>query len=414
MRRTRSIGKPGRKTGELHIKLPGLHTEQRRVVAEAGRFSVLACGRRWGKSTLGLDRLIEPALYGAPVAFFSPTYKMLTETWRLAKTRLQPVAARINETRHCIELVTGGVVEMWSLYSADTVRGRKYGRVVIDEAAMVRDLGEAWQSIIRPTLTDMRGDAWLLSTPRGRGFFWECFQRGQQAGDAEGWRSWQMPTSRNPYIDAAEIEAARRELPERVFLQEYEAVFLEDAGSVFRRVLEAATAEAQAQALPGHSYCMGVDWARQADFSCFAVVDSTTRELVCLERCNQVDYAVQLGRLQALAGRFQPEVIVAEQNSIGLPLIEQLQRADLPVQPFVTTAGSKARLIEALALALEQGSLRILNDAVLIGELESYQMERRPSGMVRYSAPPAQHDDTVMALALAWSAAGDAGSLVLW
>ena len=87
-------------------------------------------------------------------------------------------------------------------------------------------------------------------------------------------------------------------------------------------------------------------------------------------------------------------------------MVEQLQRATMPVRPFVTTAASKAVIIDALALAFEQMTLRIIPDPVLVGELQSYEATRLPSGLSRYSAPAGMHDDTVMALALAWHAAG--------
>jgi hypothetical protein len=404
--------------GAVCITLPALHAGQRRVVREAARFNVLACGRRWGKSVLGVDRLVESVLYGAPAAYFCPTHKMLAEVWRTVRHRLQPLTERVNMEQHRIELVTRGTLEMWSLEAPDAVRGRRYRRVVIDEAAMVRDLAHAWQMVIRPTLADLRGDAWLLSTPRGRNFFWECFQRGQAADAAQAswaeWKSWRMPTATNPHIAPSEIAAARRELPEMVFRQEFLAEFLDQAGGVFRRVTDAATASTQDAALVGHGYVMGVDFARQNDYSVLTVIDTTTRELVALERFNQIDYQVQLGRLHALAERFSPTVIVAEQNSIGLPLIEQLQRQGLPVSPFVTTSASKARIIEALALAFEQGNLRILDNPILIHELQAFAMERLPSGLIRYSAPPSDHDDTVMSLALAWSACEESSSLLLW
>jgi hypothetical protein len=401
---------------EVRIVLPALHSAQRRIVAEAGRWNVLACGRRFGKTVLGTDRLIQAALHGTPVAFFSPTHKMLAGVWRSVRDTLQPVVQRANAQQHRLELLTGGLVEMWSLEHADAVRGRKYRRVVIDEAAMVPDLERAWQMVIRPTLADLQGDAWLLSTPRGRDFFWQCFIKGQRsgAGSLSGWRSWQMPTSANPHIRASEVEAARQELPERVFRQEFLAAFLDDAGSVFRHINEAATAIPQHAAQPGHAYVMGVDWGRQADYTVLAVIDSTTRELVALDRFNQIDYQVQLGRLDALAERFGPAVILAEQNSIGLPLLEQVQRLGLPVQPFVTSNASKMRLIDGLALAFEQGTLRVLDDPVLLSELHAFELTRLPSGMLRYGAPPGQHDDCVMALALAWSACQDSGSLLLW
>jgi hypothetical protein len=134
----------------------------------------------------------------------------------------------------------------------------------------------------------------------------------------------------------------------------------------------------------------------------FLVLDITARAVVALDRSNRVDYTLQCGRLRSLNEHWRPKQIIAEQNSIGQPVIEQLERDGLRIQPFTTTNASKAQAIEALALAFERGDIRILNDAVLVSELVAYQAERLPSGLMRYGAPSGQHDDCVMALAIAW------------
>jgi hypothetical protein len=123
-----------------------------------------------------------------------------------------------------------------------------------------------------------------------------------------------------------------------------------------------------------------------------------------MDRSNRVDYTVQCERLKVLAEHWQPLQIIAEQNSIGQPIIEQLSRDGLHIQPFLTTHASKGQAIETLALAFERSEIRILNDPVLVSELVAYQGERLPSGLLRYGAPDGQHDDTVMALAMAWTA----------
>ena len=384
--------------------MPRPHSGQRKVIAEARRINTLSCGRRWGKSVLGIDRLVRPALAGQTAAYFTPTYKMLAETWREVSRILSPVTARSNASDHRLELLTGGVLDMWSLDNPDSARGRKYHRVVVDEAAMVPKLEEAWQAVIRPTLTDYKGDAWFLSTPRGRNFFWTLWQRGQDPEHPD-YASWQMPTVANPYIDPTEVEAARADLAERVFAQEYLAVFLEDAGGVFRRVQEVAIAEPQDGPVAGHDYVLGVDWGRHHDFTVLALIDLITNELVALDRFNKIEYATQTLRLRALAERFRPEAILAERNSMGEPLIEQLVREGLPVRPFTTTNATKAEVIDNLALAFERGDLKILPDPVLVAELQAFEAERLPSGLMRYGAPEGMHDDTVMALALAWQAA---------
>lgn len=369
-------------------------------------------GRRWGKSLIGENILIKPALHGAPVGWFSPTYKMLAEAWREVKSTVAPVVQRRSEQDKRLELYGGGSIEFWSLDNPDVARGRKYGLIVVDEAAMVPNLMYVWDAVLRPTLVDMTGGAWFFSTPKGRNGFWQLWQRGQDEQEPE-WQSWRGPTSENPYIPAGEVEAMRRSMPERIFRQEIEAEFLDDAGGVFRRVMEAAVLTPR-EPVSGRSYVFGVDWAKYSDFTVITVLDAASKEMVDMDRFNQIDYSVQVNRLKALAGRYKPHAIIAETNSIGEPLIEQLRADGMPVQGFTTTNASKQQAIDGLALAFERGELKILNDQVLIGELQAYESTRLPGGGFRYSAPEGMHDDTVMSLALAWHGTNTGGSLMLW
>ena len=344
-----------------------------------------------------MDRLIHPALRGRPVAWFSPTYRLLSDAWRSLQSTLHPITTRKNESEHRLELRGGGVVEAWSLDNADAGRGRAYAAVVIDEAALVANLERAWQESIRPMLTDYRGDAWFLSTPKGTAnYFHALHQRGHGQRQRE-WRSWQMPTSANPLIDTAEIAAAREDLSDLAYAQEYEAQFVSWAGAVFRRILDAVSLAPAT----GKAAVIGVDWGRVNDFTVFAVL-SDAGELMELDRFRGIEYALQRARLQALYERHGMPLILAEANSMGGPVIEQLQRDGLKVQPFMTTNASKSEAIEALALAFERGEIRIPNDPALIGEVQAFEAKPLPSGVMRYDAPSGGHDDTVMALAIGW------------
>jgi hypothetical protein len=131
-----------------------------------------------------------------------------------------------------------------------------------------------------------------------------------------------------------------------------------------------------------------------------------------LDRFNQIDYAFQRGRLAALASRWGVSYILAEQNAMGAPVVEQLQRDGLPVRGFETTASSKPPLIESLALAFERTEAQWLPDPVARLELEAYERKvNQLTGRSAYSAPEGLHDDTVMARALAWQAATAPGWL---
>ena len=134
---------------------------------------------------LGIDVAAEVALSGHPVGWFAPEYRYLSDAWRDLVRLLEPYTTRSNAAEHRLELATGGTIEMWSLDSGNAGRSRKYARAVIDEAAMTPSLLDAWNNAIRPTLSDLRGDAWFMSTPRGRNDFWQLYQRGLDEMEGE-------------------------------------------------------------------------------------------------------------------------------------------------------------------------------------------------------------------------------------
>lgn len=389
------------------LELPPLHIAQQRVVDESARFNTLICGRRWGKTTLGIELAVAEARRGFPVAWFSPIYKMLAEVWREMRRALLPLTVRVSAQEHRIELRGGGVVDMWSLDTPDAARGRKYKRAVIDEAAMIPGLQDAIQQVIRPTLTDYKGDLWLLTTPRGMNYVKTMFDFGQDMLKPE-FASWQMPTVANPFIDPEEVESARQELPELTFAQEYLATFIQNEGSVFRRIEENMSAPMNAKLSDHakHRVIAGVDWGMSRDFTAISVVCATCKQELELDRFNQIAWDFQRSRLEVVCARWGVSDILAEENSIGSPNIEALQRLGLPVRPFQTTASSKPPLIQSLALALEKQEIAWLSVPVATAELAAYESKvNANTGRISYGAPEGGHDDTVIARALALDAA---------
>lgn len=383
-----------------------LHPAQCRVATEARRFNVLSMGRRFGKTLFGLNRAKQMLRRGQPVGWFAPTYKLMLEVWLDARRQMRDEIASANKTEMRLELHNGAVLDMWTLDNPDAGRGRKYARVIIDEAAMVKNLMSAWQASIRPTLTDLKGDAWFLSTPKGRNAFWHLYQLGLDSTQLD-WMAWQMPTAANPYLDADEIEAAREMLPELTFEQEYLAVFLESEGAVFRNIAACMHApETTPDEHKGHTIVAGVDWAKQRDFTAFSLGCLNCRCEVARDRFNQIDYVFQRARLQSMCEVWHPTAILTETNSIGTPIFEELERAGLPVVAFETTASSKPPLIENFGLTLERTQWQFQADPTWTAELEGYERKVSPvTGRSSYSAPEDGHDDTVMARALmVWQA----------
>jgi hypothetical protein len=382
----------------VRVTIPKLHAGQLRIKAERKRRNVLCCGRRFGKNVLLQDLAIETALSGRqPIGWGAPVYKQTQDDYRTLSNILAPVIKRQSISEMRLELVSGGTIEFWSLDKPDSIRGKKYARFIVNEAGFVADLLNIRNFIIVPTLIDMRGDEYHAGTPKGMNGFFSLF--GQ---DGPEWARWQMPSYTNPHVPVSELDSLKDVMTERAFQQEIMAQFLEDGGGVFRRVQNAATADPLEYGIEGRYYVIGVDWGRSEDATVFVVMDADAREMVCVDRMTDTDYASQRGRLLALSERFNNAPILAEANSIGQPNIEALQMMGAPVTGFTTTNASKAQAIQALELAFERDEIKIINDPILVNELMAYQSERLPSGLVRYGAPEGLHDDTVIATALAW------------
>lgn len=397
------------------------HAGQRFVRENAKRFTWLSAGRRWRKTTLAMTICVEEALQGKSIVWGAPVYDQVRTCWD-ETLHAAPTVGRFSKSEMTVYFGgKGGRIIFRSLDNPDNVRGKTADGVVIDEVADVNPL--AWYEVLRPMLIDTNGWSWGIGTPRGRNWFWQEFNAAFDRTDTaafnaptlgveirDGKLTRKVHPLENPNIPFAEIENLYRTMPERSFRQEILGEFIDDGGSVFRRIREAATATPQERAIDGHLYIMGVDWGRSIDQTVLTVIDATTREVCHIDRMLDTDYRLQTSRLRALSERFNVAQIVAETNSMGGPLVEQLLGEGLPVMGFTTTNASKALIIDALALAFERDELRILNDAQLIAELQAYEAERLPGGMIRYSAPEGMHDDYVMSLAMAWHGANVPGA----
>ena len=336
--KSRSRSGPGAYT----VRLPSLHPAQQRLVAESRRYNVAACGRRWGKTFLALDVLIDGprakgALHGYPVALYAPTYQTMLESWRQLVAVLKPITVKKSDSDHRLDLLTGGVIECWSLDNPDAGRGRKYATVVIDEAAMIKRLEEAWEQNIQPLLLDYRGEAWIISTPKSDNYFHTLFQRGWPANaqrDAE-WQSWQLPTWNNPYISRSDVDAMRGAMPQLAFLQEIEAQFVSFAGTFVK-----AEMIHRGEPPAGLTMYQGVDLAlsmkETADYTAIVTVgvDEATGKVWIVDAERQRGgFQDTLNLIKRKAERWRPAGIGIESVQYQAVVVEELLRTTgLPVR----------------------------------------------------------------------------------
>ena len=386
------------------LTLPRLRSDQTAVLLHPAKRKEVNTGRRWGKTTTGGVAVANVLRQHGRVAWTVPTYKNSRPLWRWMKQHFGPLTVDksfgISESERVMTSYRGGFFGVYSADNIDAMRGEWFHLVVNDEAARITE--EARYDVIEPCVADSDGEIIDISTPHGRNWFFVEFQRGM--ADGVEIASFTAPTSANPMPQIQKAFArARQQLPDRTFRQEWLAEFVAD-GVFFINVRPCATAVPR-PATPGYTHVIGADWARSAggDYTVFLVIDAATRQMVAMQRFAGMDFQSQLARLKRLH-RDYPGLIVAEYNAMGGPLVEALQAAGLPVYGFVTTAASKHEIMTALALAFEQGAIAVFDDPVLLAEMESYEQKQR-AGLPAYSAPAGMHDDTVMALAMAWHGA---------
>lgn len=213
-----------------------LHKKQGLILRDKSRFKVLVAGRRFGKTILAVMSLLLRALENPNQIFWyiAPTYRQAKMiAWRLLKNILpegEPV--KINEQELSIEFLNRNtIIELKGADNEDSLRGMGVHGLVVDEFASIYNNWEVWNEVLRPMLTDTEGWALFIGTPKGKDALWELWLKGQRNQD--GFKSWSFKTEDNPFVKEWEIIAARKELPERYFRQEYEASFEDYVGLIW-------------------------------------------------------------------------------------------------------------------------------------------------------------------------------------
>lgn len=368
----------------MRIEIPKPHINQRQILECDTRFRVVMCGRRFGKSELAQIELTMEAIKGNQVAYITPTY-LLAKTFfgQLIKTLPFPH----NKADLNMQFPNNGRVEFFTGERMDNLRGRKFHLVVVDEAAFQPNLQEGWNNAIRPTLTDYKGRALFLSTPRGKDFFYSLSMR---SGEPD-WQTFKFTTYDNPYIDPKEIDEARRQLPDAVFRQEYLADPMENAANPFgsqfiRACIKPLTTE--------KAMYFGIDLAKSHDWTV----------IIGLDRNGNVAH---FDRFQRDWKQTREAIMLLDKNcpvmidstGVGDPITEDMQRHFNAMEGFKYTSQTKQQLMELLAQSIQQGKVGY-PDGLIREELDVFEYQYTANG-VRYNAPSGFHDDCVNALALA-------------
>jgi PBSX family phage terminase large subunit len=381
---------------------------QSKVFKDTHRFIVVSAGRRVGKSTLSALKMIEFALKNANsfITYVAPSYRMAEEImFRMIKQLLPKMAIeRVHEPpKMRFELKNGSMIQLKGADSGpDALRGVRIDYLVCDEISAFRNWEVVWNEVLRPTLTDTKGSALFIGTPKGYNHFFNLYQQEKNDND---YKSYKFTSYDNTYLDPAEIDKAKQELEDDVFGQEYLAEFTRFSGLVYKEFSREKNLIKRIPLSPNWNYNRGIDFGFiHPTAVIFMVIDDKGNYIVYdtirRSRLLNPDLA-QLIQQKSGTDRFTLTVADSAQASD----IAELNRYGIAVQSVEKTSKVSgedftAYKIRKVSEKLKSGQLQIFDHLEdLISEFENLQYHEVRDGLVYKEVPVKLDDDLLDALA---------------
>lgn len=366
-----------------------LHRTQSIVANDLHRFRIVDAGRRWGKTELSVEEMkgFAVARENGSVGYIAPTYQQARDiAWEKLKSSCSPMLEeKPNESRLEIiirnqfynskrqETITNsGILVPWlsriilrGWESVENFRGQAFDFLVPDEVAMYRNFWIGWHEVLRPTLTDRKGHALFISTPKGFNHFYDLYNF--ELKDTN-YKSFHFTTYDNPFIPVEEIEQARNEIAPERFAQEYMADFTKTEGLVFKEFSR------EKHLFKDHQsnyidVISGIDFGFTNPCAIYSIgIDSSDNMWIYDEyyktRKTDTEVADYVASKNYNAVYPDPEAPNA---------IEELERRGVNVRDVIKGKDSIKNGIDKIRERLKAGKLHIHNSCVnLINEFETY------------------------------------------
>lgn len=194
--------------------------------ARPQRWAAIVAHRRCGKTVATINDLIKRALENQQeeprYAYIAPYYIQAKDiAWNYLKRYTFPLleyGGQVNESELAVTLPTGARIRLYGAENGERIRGTYLDGVVLDEYGDFPP--NLWQEVIRPALSDRQGWATFIGTPKGHNGFYEVCQQAK-----DGWFFAELKASQTGILPASELEAARKDMTQEQFEQEYECSF---------------------------------------------------------------------------------------------------------------------------------------------------------------------------------------------
>lgn len=349
---------------------------------------------------------------GHPWWWLAPTYSQTTQGFRLMMQLAQSAGIlrrQVMTPFPRLVWINGAEIEFRSWEREQNLMGTSIAGAVVDEAGLLGNAAQAAISTRRSsTLGPVRyiGNPGLVAGPfRRLCALAEHDETGTYSAHRWTWedklRALQLEDPRKAQAYERFMAQERLSLPEFEFRRLYEAVWTEDEAAVFRLGDCYRPGDSELLGPDDDSFVLGVDVGQVVDYLAAVSIGVQTRRVELRYHRRGIGYPQAAVELQGLQKSLHNAPIVLEVNGPGIALRQEFDRLGVNYVPFTTTNQSKQELVMHFAADTQQSRVQIADHPPLPHELSMFRYERTASGVYRYSAPPGEHDDTVMAALLA-------------
>jgi len=364
------------------------------------KFGTLVTSRQWGKSLLGINSLFYWLLNNpqSKGAWISPIYKQCRKVFDEIVQVANPIIASKNKSELTIEFVNGSTLQFLSADRGDSIRGFSFHYMVIDEAAFIKQ--DVFEQAILPTLSALGRKCLIISTPKGKNWFYNYYLKGTTSGDYFSHRGY---TQDNPFIDKEFIDECRKSMPSHIFKQEFEAEFTDSGNDVFTNLDKICIIDEWIQPTRGNEYYAGIDTGISNDYSVCTIMDAVGR-VVRIHRINGGTLESTAGIFSELLKRYRVRTAYIETNGPGVGMFELIKKQVSSATQWVTTNENKALGIQQLIRGCEEMTLELPSRQLLpecFEEFQAYTYKQLPTGRLQFNAPNGMHDDIVMSVMFA-------------
>jgi phage terminase large subunit len=189
------------------------------------RWFIGVAHRRAGKTVADINELVIGAtkctLPNPRFAYVAPQLNQAKDiAWTYLKEYTAFLFPKVNESELWVELPGGARIRIYGADNPDRLRGIYLDGVVLDEFG---DMDPTiWSQVIRPALSDRKGWACFIGTPKGKNTFHKLWT---DAEDNPDWTRLMLRASETRLLDAKELADARKMMSDDEYAQEYECSF---------------------------------------------------------------------------------------------------------------------------------------------------------------------------------------------